>query len=48
MNVILNAITQFFVNIANGFLQGINGPFNGLIPLLGNTPLALTTANTVV
>ena len=48
MNVILEAITQFFVNIANGFLQGINGPFNGLIPLLGNTPLALTTANTVV
>ena len=48
MNVILEAITQFFVNIANGFLQGISGPFNGLIPLLGNTPLALTTANTVV
>src|SRR5205823_3040625 len=48
MNVILNAITQFFVNIANGFLQGISGPFNDLIPLLGNTPLALTTANTVV
>jgi len=48
MNVILEAITQFFVNIANGFLQGISGPFNDLIPLLGNTPLALTTANTVV
>jgi len=48
MNIILDAITQFFVNIANGFLQGTSGLFNGLIPLLGNTPLALTTANAVV
>jgi hypothetical protein len=48
MDIITNAITQFFVNLLNGFLQGISGPFNGLIPLLGNTPLALTTANNVV
>jgi hypothetical protein len=48
LNIITDAITQFFVNLINGFLQGISGPFNGLVPLLGNTPLALTTANNVV
>ena len=48
MNIITDAITQFFVNLIHGILQAISGPFNGLIPLLGNTPLALTTANNVV
>jgi len=48
MDIITTAITQFFINALNGFLQGISGPFNGLIPLLGNTPLALTTGNDVV
>lgn len=48
MNIITDAIAQFFINLINGTLQGISGPFNSLIPLLGNTPLALTTANNVV
>ena len=48
MNILTGAITQFFVNLINGFLQGISGPFNALIPLLGNTPLPLTTTNAVV
>ena len=48
MNILTDAITQFFVNLINGFLQGISGPFNSLVPLLGNTPLPLTTTNAVV
>ena len=48
MNILTDAITQFFVDLINGFLQGISGPFNSLVPLLGNTPLPLTTTNAVV
>jgi hypothetical protein len=48
MNILTDAITQFFINLINGFLQGISGPFNSLVPLLGNTPLPLTTTNAVV
>ena len=44
----MNPIEQFFVNLLNGFLGGLSGPINPLINLIGNTPLVLSTDNTVV
>jgi hypothetical protein len=47
-NAITDAITQFFVNIFGGLAQQISALFTVIVPLLGNTPLNLTTANNVV
>lgn len=44
----MNFIGQFFINLLNGLLGGISGPVQPLIPLIGNTPLGLSTANPVV
>jgi hypothetical protein len=44
----MNLITQFIVDLITNFLQGISGPIQPLIALIGTTPLQFTTANDVV
>jgi hypothetical protein len=44
----MNFITPFFLDLINGILQGVSGPIQPLIQLMGNTPLQYTTANPVV
>lgn len=45
MNILQQLMVQFVLNQTN---QGLSAPINALIPLVGNTPLPLTTANAVV
>lgn len=44
----MNPIAQFIVDLITNILQGINGPIQPLIALIGSTPLQFTTANAVV
>ena len=44
----MNFITQFFLDLINGILQGVTGPIQPIIQLMGNTPLQYTTANPIV
>ena len=48
MNPITQAITQFFSDLVNNILNGIDGAITPLVNLIGNTPLEFTTANAVV
>jgi hypothetical protein len=45
---ITQAITNFFVNLITNFMNNLNGAIGPIIMLVGNTPLNLTTGNTVV
>ena len=44
----INPIAQFFVDLITNILQGVSGPIQPLIALIGTTPLQFTTANVVV
>jgi hypothetical protein len=44
----MDPITPFFVGLLTTILQGISGPIQPLMTLVGTTPLAFTTANALV
>jgi hypothetical protein len=44
----MDPITQFFVGLLTTILQGISGPIEPLMTLVGTTPMEFTTANTLV
>src|SRR5882724_2378214 len=48
MNFVTQGISDFFTNLINNVLNGLNGAIGPIVALIGNTPLNLTTGNAVV